>query len=167
MSQLTLLVLQLGFLALLWFFIFAIVFALRSDLFGSRVRRISAPAEPAAAAAAATPAFEATQSTDTAPATQESAARLVITSGAKAGAEVPLTVDELTIGRSADSSLILRDDYTSTHHARLMVWNGQWMLQDLDSTNGTFMAGNRVTSPVPVTLNTPIKIGATTFELRR
>lgn len=168
MSQLTLLVLQLGFLALLWVFIFAIVFALRSDLFGSRVRRISAPAEPSAAVvAAAAPAFDSTPSTDTAPATQESANRLVITSGAKAGAEVPLTVDELTIGRSADSSLILRDDYTSTHHARLMVWNGQWMLQDLDSTNGTFMAGNRVTSPVPITLNTPIKIGATTFELRR
>lgn len=165
MSQLTLLVLQLGFLALLWFFIFAIVFALRSDLFGSRVRRISAPAEapsaaPVAASAPAAPA-------DTAPATQDVARRLVITSGAKAGAEVPLTVDELTIGRSTDSSLILRDDYTSTHHARLMVWNGQWMLQDLDSTNGTFMAGNRVTSPVPVTLNTPMKVGATTFELRR
>ncbi|MGV1034079.1 MAG: FHA domain-containing protein FhaB/FipA [Microbacteriaceae bacterium] len=165
MSQLTLLVLQLGFLALLWFFIFAIVFALRSDLFGSRVRRISAPAEAPSAApvAASAPAAAA----DTTPATQDVARRLVITSGAKAGAEVPLTVDELTIGRSTDSSLILRDDYTSTHHARLMVWNGQWMLQDLDSTNGTFMAGNRVTSPVPVTLNTPMKVGATTFELRR
>ena len=160
MSQLTLLVLQLGFLALLWFFIFAIVFALRSDLFGQRVRRLSAP--PTGTAPAESP-----RSDDTAPATTDVARRLVITSGAKAGAEVPLSVDELTIGRSADSSLILRDDYTSTHHARLMVWNGQWMLQDLDSTNGTFLDGKRVTSPVPVALNTPIKVGATTFELRR
>lgn len=160
MSQLTLLVLQIGFLALLWFFIFAIVFALRSDLFGQRVRRIATPAagptEPAPGPIG-----------DTAPATTDTARRLVITSGAKAGAEVPLTVDELTIGRSADSSLILRDDYTSTHHARLMVWNGQWMLQDLDSTNGTFLDGNRVTGPVPIPLNTPIKVGATSFELRR
>ncbi len=159
MSQLTLLVLQIGFLALLWFFIFAIVFALRSDLFGQRVRQIQA-ASPTAAP-------EVPQPNDTAPATTEVARRLVITSGAKTGAEVPLTVDELTIGRSADSSLILRDDYTSTHHARLMVWNGQWMLQDLDSTNGTFLGGNQVSSPVPIPLNTPIKVGATTFELRR
>lgn len=162
MSQLTLLVLQIGFLALLWFFIFAIVFALRSDLFGQRVRRIAAPT----ASASASPA-DAPRDTDTAPATTESARRLVITSGVKAGAEVPLSVDELTIGRSADSSLILRDDYTSTHHARIMLWNGQWMLQDLDSTNGTFLDGNRVSSPVPISLNTPIKVGATTFELRR
>mgnify|MGYP000128346206 CR=1 FL=1 len=158
MSQLTLLVLQIGFLALLWFFIFAIVFALRSDLFGQRVRRVqAAPAVPS----------EPSRPDDTAPATTDSARRLVITSGAKSGAEIPLTVDELTIGRSADSSLILRDDYTSTHHARLMVWNGQWMLQDLDSTNGPFLDGNRVSSPVPISLNTPIKVGATTFELRR
>lgn len=172
MSQLTLLVLQLGFLALLWFFVFAIVFALRSDLFGQRVRRIATPAPEAAAAviaASAAPVVGTATSpaADSAPATTDSASRLVITSGAKAGAEVPLTVDELTIGRSADSSLILRDDYTSTHHARMMVWNGQWMLQDLDSTNGTFLAGNKVTSPVPIPLNTPIKVGATTFELRR
>ncbi|MFM6974924.1 MAG: FHA domain-containing protein [Agromyces sp.] len=160
MSQLTLLVLQIGFLALLWFFIFAIVFALRSDLFGQRVRQLSAPAAPAIEP-------EPAGSRDTAPATTEVARRLVITSGSKAGAEVPLTVEELTIGRSADSSLILRDDYTSTHHARLIVWNGQWMLQDLDSTNGTFLAGAQVTSPVPIPLNTPIKVGATTFELRR
>jgi pSer/pThr/pTyr-binding forkhead associated (FHA) protein len=73
----------------------------------------------------------------------------------------------LTIGRSTDSSVVIRDDYTSTHHARLMVWNEEWMLQDLDSTNGTFLDGKRVTSPVNVPLNTPIKIGATSFELRR
>lgn len=163
MSQLTLLVLQLGFLALLWFFVFAIVFALRSDLFGQRVRRL-APAPAGVAAAVAAPQAAAEESI---PATQDIARRLVLTSGSKAGAEVPLTGDEITIGRSADSSLIIRDDYTSTHHARLMVWNGQWMLQDLDSTNGTFLAGSRVTSPAPIPLNTPIKVGATTLELRR
>ena len=166
MSQLTLLVLQFGFLALLWAFIFIIVFALRSDLFGQRVRRLApVPTAPASAAPSpATPRLAA--NADTSPATRESASRLMLTSGAKAGAEVPLTGDEITIGRSSDSSLIIRDDYTSTHHARLMVWNGQWMLQDLDSTNGTFLAGSRVNAPIPIPLNTPIKVGATTFELR-
>lgn len=165
MSQLTLLVLQIGFLVLMWFFIFAIVFALRSDLFGQRVKALQVAAGSAPVAASRASAASAT-AVSSAPATVETASRLVLTSGSKAGAEVPLGTDEITIGRSSDSSLIIRDDFTSTHHARLMVWNGQWMLQDLDSTNGTFLGGTRVTSPVPVTLDTTIKVGATTFELR-
>jgi pSer/pThr/pTyr-binding forkhead associated (FHA) protein len=48
-----------------------------------------------------------------------------------------------------------------------MLWNNEWMLQDLDSTNGTFLDGQRVTAPTQVPLDTPIKVGMTTFELRR
>jgi pSer/pThr/pTyr-binding forkhead associated (FHA) protein len=100
-------------------------------------------------------------------ASTENATRLVITSGAKAGAEFPLGHDEITIGRSSDSAIIIRDDYTSTHHARIMLWNGRWMIQDLDSTNGTFLNGSRVTVPTPIPLGATVKVGATTFELRR
>jgi hypothetical protein len=184
-SELTLLVLQLGFLLLLWVFVFSIVYALRSDLFGQRVRKLPEPA--AAAAAPAAPAPSPFPSSPT-PASQlssapteavgrppvasdhastDNATRLVITSGAKAGAEFPLGRDEITIGRSSDSAIIIRDDYTSTHHARLMLWNGRWMIQDLDSTNGTFLDGSRVTVPTPVPLGATVKVGATTFELRR
>lgn len=187
MSELTLLVLQLGFLLLLWVFIFAIVYALRSDLFGQRVRKLQADSSgsgappaaapfPAPAAAAAAPA-----AAHTAPvaapvaapgpsgelASSENATRLVITSGTKSGAEFPLGRDEITIGRSSDSAIIIRDDYTSTHHARIMLWNGRWMIQDLDSTNGTFLNGSRVTVPTPIPLGATVKVGATTFELRR
>lgn len=181
MSELTLLVLQLGFLLLLWVFVFAIVYALRSDLFGQRVRKL----QPEAAGAAAGPARGASAANPEAPtaavsrpapapagvgggdATTDNASRLVITSGAKAGAEFPLGRDEITIGRSSDSAIIIRDDYTSTHHARLMLWNGRWMIQDLDSTNGTFLNGSRVTVPTPIPLGATVKVGATTFELRR
>jgi hypothetical protein len=184
MSELTLLVLQLGFLLLLWVFVFAIVYALRSDLFGQRVRKLQPEAAGAAAAAAPAP-MRASAATSEAPtaavsrpapaapvagggdATTENATRLVITSGAKAGAEFPLGRDEITIGRSSDSAIIIRDDYTSTHHARLMLWNGRWMIQDLDSTNGTFLNGSRVTVPTPIPLGATVKVGATTFELRR
>jgi pSer/pThr/pTyr-binding forkhead associated (FHA) protein len=182
MSELTLLVLQLGFLVLLWVFIFAIVYSLRSDLFGQRVRKLqpdaaaAAPA-PAAAFPAAAPASPSavTSAHPAAPASgpggetasTENATRLVITSGQKAGAEFPLGRDEITIGRSSDSAIIIRDDYTSTHHARLMLWNGRWMIQDLDSTNGTFLNGSRVTVPTPIPLGATVKVGATTFELRR
>jgi len=93
---------------------------------------------------------------------------LLVTSGPKEGTEIELEPDEqFTIGRSADSSLVVRDDVISTHHARLMLWNDQWMIQDLDSTNGTFVDGKRVGIPTPVPLNTPITVGTTTFELRR
>jgi len=185
-SELTLLVLRLGFLLLLWLFIFGIVYALRTDLFGQRVRKMKtdapntpAPADafaaasvtPAAAAAAAVPRASAPSPEQSGGseerATARNASRLVITSGPKAGVEFPLTGESITIGRSNDSSLVIRDDYTSTHHARLMLWNDEWMIQDLDSTNGTFLAGSRVAIPTPVNLNTTIKIGATSFELRR
>ncbi len=91
----------------------------------------------------------------------------MITSGPKAGLELPLSADSLTIGRSSESALVIRDDYTSSHHARLMLRGDSWAIQDLDSTNGTFVAGQRVSgSPVALSLGTPIKVGATTFELR-
>ena len=185
-SELTLLVLRIGFLLLLWMFIFGIVYALRSDLFGQRVRKLKTDAAPAAFPSSAVPvAVPATVPADadsfTAPvaraspnsgsdagmATAQNTTRLVITSGPKAGTEFPLGADTITIGRSSDSSLVIRDDYTSTHHARLMLWNDEWMLQDLDSTNGTFLAGSRVTVPTKIPLNATVKIGATSFELRR
>jgi hypothetical protein len=208
-SELTLLVLRLGFLLLLWLFVFAIVYALRSDLFGQRVRKLQPSSDAAspvvstgstgggnssngssspggsplgAPAAAAAPLFAAHAPVSAAAAADPNALapsfgreiatagvaqRLVITSGAKAGAEFPLGRDEITIGRSSDSAIVIRDDYTSTHHARLMLWNDQWMLQDLDSTNGTFLDGVRVAVPTPIPLNTPVKIGSTSFELRR
>jgi len=95
------------------------------------------------------------------------ARRLVITSGAKAGLEIDLPEEQLTIGRSSESALVIREDYASTHHARLLLWADGWVIQDLDSTNGTYLDGVRVTLPTQVPLNTPIKIGTTSFELRR
>lgn len=100
-------------------------------------------------------------------ATIHNVSRLVITAGPKEGLEVSLGRDPLTIGRSPDSGLVIRDDYTSTHHAKLLLWNEEWMIQDLDSTNGTFLGGKRISSPTQITLGTPIKVGATSFELRR
>jgi len=179
MSELTLLILRIAFLAVLWAFVFAIVYALRSDLFGSRVKRLQeqpAYAAPAPSVPVSTP--PAVQSLPTGPplptegiskpmATTRTASRLVITSGPKAGSEIPLGTDPLTIGRSSESGLQILDDYTSSHHARLLLWGDDWVVQDLDSTNGTFLDGNRVTAPTRVPVNTPVKVGQTTFELRR
>ncbi len=181
MSELTLLVLRLAFLAVLWLFVFAVVYALRTDLFGQRTRRMpqeqaaaaspfptaQAAPEPVVPAARPAPAAAAPPRNSSAPGAPSDARRLVITSGAKEGMELELSTDQLTIGRSGESGLVIRDDYTSTHHARLMHWDTGWVIQDLDSTNGTYLDGQRVVLPTPVPLNTPVKIGTTTFELRR
>ena len=182
MSDLTLLILKLVFLLVLWAFVFAIVYALRSDLFGQKVRRQLA--EPAPSPFPQAPAYSAPPSAPAAPfapapptepvapvrapaPTSGPARRLSITSGPKEGLEIELPREQLTIGRSSESGLVIRDDYTSTHHARLMLWNDGWVIQDLDSTNGTYLDGKRVTVPTPIPFGATIKIGTTTFELRR
>ncbi len=175
MSELTLLLLRIGFLLMLWFFVFAVVYSLRADLFGVKVRKLP---EPAAAAPAPSPVqtttpvvpkptAAASPPSKGGAATTSAVSRIVITSGPKAGLELPLGTEPLTIGRSSESGLVIRDDYTSSHHARLVLWGDQWMIQDLDSTNGTWHDGARVAAPVPVTVGAPIKVGATTFELRK
>ena len=162
MGELTLFIFRLAFLALLWVFVFVVIFALRSDLFGQRVRKLPATT--------ATPFPQPAAPVRSAPAPRQSGAaatRLVITAGAKEGLEVPLPDEFLTIGRSSESGLVVRDDYTSTNHARLIKSEKGWILEDLDSTNGTLLNGSRVTEPMQIPLNTPITIGTTTFELRR
>ncbi|MDA7843611.1 FHA domain-containing protein [Pontimonas sp.] len=160
MSELTLFVLQLAFLGLLWAFVFSIVYALRTDLFGParmRSEEVSAPAQEPVNPVSPSPSPP-----------SGTASTLLVTGGPKEGLSLELLPEEqFTIGRSSDSTLVIRDDNTSTHHARLMLWNDQWMVQDLDSTNGTFVDGKRVSIPTPVPLNTPVTIGTSSFELRR
>lgn len=191
MSELTLLILRIGFLLLLWFFIFAIVYALRSDLFGAPVRRLRGGGDAGAAQPSA-PQVSAVVSAPSAPTQQHSgpaitpsggalpsagsglpsageagaARHLVITSGVADGTSINLDDDLITIGRSSDSTLVIVDDYTSTYHARLSRSGEQWILTDLDSTNGTRVDGERISKPTPVPPYTPVTIGTTTFELR-
>jgi pSer/pThr/pTyr-binding forkhead associated (FHA) protein len=90
----------------------------------------------------------------------------VVTEGENAGRELPLTGRELHIGRAPNSDLVVNDEYASTQHAKLVLMNDDWLIQDLNSTNGTYLAGARVGTPAVVKLGTPVKIGKTVFELR-
>ncbi|WIB60262.1 FHA domain-containing protein [Curtobacterium sp. MCLR17_007] len=183
-TGLTLLVLRFAFLAVLWLFVFVIVFALRSDLFGQRVRTIptdpkgapSGPTTPTIPAGGAAPGGGAGAFTELIDQGRSSgsqltatdvATRLVITEGAREGMEMPLGRGPITVGRSSESNVVIRDDYTSTNHARLELQPSGWVVIDLESTNGTFVDGQKVTAPVTVAERTPITIGTTTFELRR
>ena len=168
MSDLALYIVRIAFLVVLWIFVFSIISVIRADLFGqkvvSRVARANAPqtvSSPVLPAAPVTPI--------TLPSARSNgvlATKLVITQGDRKGETVNLDRREISIGRAANSDLVINDEYTSTHHAKLVLINNDWMLQDLNSTNGTFIDANRVGTPVVVSLDTPIRIGKTVFELR-
>ena len=173
MSELTLLIFRIAFLIALWVFVFFVVYAVRSDLFGEKVKLlIPSKATPAPNSqsvfltSAQTPLAASRPPATATPASATGPLSLVITAGAKQGESITLTSKPLSIGRSSDSSIVIRDDYTSTHHARLEYRSGKWIINDLGSTNGTFLAGAKVTEPTEVPLNTPLTIGATTFEIR-
>ena len=93
--------------------------------------------------------------------------QLLVTAGTLAGTSIGLTDQQITIGRANDATLVLSDDYASSRHARLFPQDGQWIVEDLGSTNGTYLDRQKVTQPTPVPPGVPIRIGKTVLELRR
>ncbi|NMN00848.1 FHA domain-containing protein [Bifidobacterium sp. DSM 109958] len=93
---------------------------------------------------------------------------LVVVDGPLAGATVPLTSDAITIGRAASNTVVLNDEFVSGHHARVYAdpTSGQWAIEDLGSMNGTVVAGQRIAAPTILPARVPVRIGATTLELR-
>ena len=161
MSELALFLVRTGFLALLWIFIFSIISVIRADLFGQKVVSKVASANLPNTFVAAT----GVTSANAKPAEQK-ATKLVVTAGEKVGTEIALAGRQLTIGRAGDSDLVVDDEFTSTHHAKLVFINGEWLVQDLDSTNGTLLDGKKVTTTSVVPMNTQVRVGQTSFELR-
>jgi hypothetical protein len=161
MSTLTLLIIRLAFLAVLWLFVIAAVGVVRTDLFGAsrparqqrRQRKQAQPRAPRPARAAR--------------AGRHTPSRLLVVNGGLAGTSIGLTDQQITIGRANDATLVLHDDYASTRHARLFPQDGQWIVEDLGSTNGTYLDRQKVTQPTPVPPGVPIRIGKTVLELRR
>ena len=161
MSELALFLVRTGFLALLWIFIFSIISVIRADLFGQKVVSKVASANLPNSFVAATGATSAN-----AKLAEQKATKLVVTAGEKVGTEIALSGRQLTIGRAGDSDLVVDDEFTSTHHAKLVFINGEWLVQDLDSTNGTLLDGKKVTTTSVVPMNTQVRVGQTSFELR-
>jgi pSer/pThr/pTyr-binding forkhead associated (FHA) protein len=92
--------------------------------------------------------------------------QLVVTEGALTGARITLGTQPVLIGRADDSTLVLTDDYASTRHARLSPRGSEWYVEDLGSTNGTYLDRTKVTTAVRVPMGTPVRIGKTAIELR-
>lgn len=107
------------------------------------------------------------------------------TSTAKGGASVPLVATlavfppdggkprtiridaSVTIGRAPECELRIDDTYASQQHARVFGKGGSWYVEDLGSTNGTFVNEQRLAAPAMLTNGDKIRVGTTVVELRR
>jgi pSer/pThr/pTyr-binding forkhead associated (FHA) protein len=161
MNELSLTIIRVAFLAVLWLFVIAAIGVVRTDLLGGpsttarrgRVRQAQASR----------------QNRQVRPqrAGRGSPRVLVVTAGALKGTSLDLAQQQITLGRANDATLVLNDDYASSRHARIFPQDGQWIVEDLGSTNGTYLDRQKVTRPMPVPLGVPIRIGKTVLELRR
>jgi hypothetical protein len=167
-SELAVTLLRLGYLVVLWLFVLAAIGVLRRDLYGTRIvrrlRRSGAPPLPAAvpSGGGAAPAAPAPI-----PRREAGPRQLVVTAGPLRGTTLPLGASAVLIGRAPSCTLVLDDDYSSSRHARVYPQDGQWYVEDLGSTNGTFLGRERLSGPTPVRPGTQIRVGQSTIELQR
>jgi pSer/pThr/pTyr-binding forkhead associated (FHA) protein len=168
MTALTLTLIRLGFLAVLWLFVIAAVGVVRTDLLGSSSASASSRRQARKQRQRQPRPNPPQPARPPRPRSQRSAPQqLLVTAGALAGTSLGLADQQITIGRANDATLVLNDDYASTRHARLFPQDGQWIVEDLGSTNGTYLDRQKVTQPTPVPVGVPIRIGKTVMELRR
>ncbi len=162
MSELTLTLIKLGFLAVLWLFVLSAVSVVRSDIFGTKagadVRGGARPSrQPKPAKEPRRPRKPA----------RGRPSHLHVVEGPNAGQSVPLGDGPVLLGRGTDAAIRLDDDYVSTRHARFATNGEQWFVEDLGSTNGTYLGSQRITAPVPIEIGTPVRLGKTIVELRK
>lgn len=92
---------------------------------------------------------------------------VVVAPPEKKGTEFALP-DEVTVGRAGGCAVLLPDDtFVSQLHARLFRRDGSLFLEDLGSTNGTFLNGRKVTAAVPIRKGDKVQFGRTTLEVRK
>jgi pSer/pThr/pTyr-binding forkhead associated (FHA) protein len=164
-TEFALTLLRLAVLGALWLFIIITIVALRRDLMqprearpatSSRPAKAPRPAKPPKPAKAAKPAKHA-----------KAGPALVVTEGPLAQTVIPLGTAQITLGRAPDSTLVIDDDYASSRHARLYPGDDGWIVEDLGSTNGTWIDRTRITSPTVLPPGVPLRIGRTTLQLKR
>ncbi len=158
MSELTLNVVRLGLLALLWAFVFSVVGALRSDLYGTRVLSRTTPSRRNDSRPRKGSRQQGKSSWPT---------HLAVVAGSLRGTTVPLNDPGVLIGRNPECSLVLTDDFASGRHLRIYPGQDAWYADDLDSTNGTFVNQRRIDTGARLDLGARIRIGQTIIELRR
>ncbi len=160
MSELTLMLIRFAYLAILWIFVLSAISVIRSDMFGARIEqtpRAERREQRRAAKNRPSPAKR----------PRGAPTHVAIVEGANAGETISLDHAPLLIGRGSDAAIRLDDDYVSTRHARIAASGEQWFVEDLGSTNGTYIGSQRLSQPATLQLGSQIRIGKTTLELRK
>ena len=158
MTELAVTLLRLSFLVLLWVLVLGALAVLRRDIFGTQIVRRArgggrSRRKPRPAAQPRPQRGDPT--------------RLVVTQGPLTGSTLPLGPSAIIIGRAPASTLVLDDDYASGRHARFFPQDGRWFVEDLGSTNGTYVGDQRLTQAVQLGAGTPVRVGQTVIELQR
>jgi hypothetical protein len=168
-SELTLTLIKLGFLAVLWLFVLSAVSVVRSDIVGTK-----APSgAPKPASKDKQKPAKPKEKAEKKPKTRKPKpgrgipTKLQVVSGPNTGQSVPLGDQPILLGRGTDAAIRLDDDYVSTRHARFATNGDQWFVEDLGSTNGTYLGTQRVSTPVPVGMGMQVRLGKTVVELRK
>jgi len=156
MSELTLFLIKISYLAILWIFVLSAISVVRSDMFGARA--------PATARETAAPKTRRQPKQKT---PKGSPTHVLVVDGANKGDRADLAEAPILIGRGSDAAIRLDDDYVSTRHARIGVSGGQWFVEDLGSTNGTYVGSSRISQPTSISLGTQVRIGKSILELRK
>ncbi|HWU23416.1 MAG TPA: FHA domain-containing protein [Nocardioides sp.] len=159
MSELTLFLVRIGYLAILWIFVLSAISVIRSDMFGARIPTGATPGrQPRPAKQAKQPKQPKKRGTPT---------HVTVIQGSNTGISADLASAPVLIGRGNDAAIRLDDDYVSTRHARIVSSGDQWFVEDLGSTNGTYLGAQRITQPTAIGLGSQVRIGKTILELRK
>jgi pSer/pThr/pTyr-binding forkhead associated (FHA) protein len=155
MQELTLMLIRFAYLAILWIFVLGAISVIRSDMFGARVET-----------ATPTPRQQ-KQSRRPAKPPRGMPSQVVVVDGPSAGQSVPLGDGPVLIGRGPEAAIRLDDDYVSTRHARIGRTEDTFYVEDLGSTNGTYIGSQRLTQATAIQLGTQVRVGKTTLELKK
>lgn len=160
MSELTLFLIRFAYLAILWIFVLSAISVIRTDMFGARLPAAQGGAGSGRGKRDKTPKGPPKQR-------RGSPTHVLVTEGANTGERADLAQAPILIGRGPDAAIRLDDDYVSTRHARIAASGDQWFVEDLGSTNGTYVGQLRINQPTTLTLGTQVRIGKTVLELRK
>jgi len=154
MSELVVSFLRIVFLLTLWWFVWRVVVIVRSALHAPRAAKRRTPARTIRLPNPR-PALR----------TRKTATSIIITEGPLTGTVVPLGTSAILIGRAPDATIVLDDDFVSNQHTRLVPRDTHWIVEDLGSTNGTWIDKEKVTTPTVLAPGAKLRIGRTSLEL--
>ena len=159
MSELTLFLIRAAFLAILWIFVLSAISVIRSDMFGARVPETARGAAPVPERRKGAKASKKPR--------RGAPTHLLVVEGENPGTRAELADAPLLIGRGSDAAIKLDDDYVSTRHARIAASGDEWFVEDLGSTNGTYVGPVRITQPTTIGLGVHVRVVKTILELRK